>query len=106
MEEKDYNALYKAVVDAVVSIHELGIRSEKDITCLFVPDLMSYGLGGEIIVEIGGLFEKPKRTPEARQRLAKSVGSAVKMMHPDAMVECFITSFNPASGFWTSREDY
>lgn len=101
--EKDLNRLHKAIVSAVVDIAELGLKDENDMTCLFVPDLMSYGLGEEVIVEIGKLFEKPERTEKVRQRLAKSVGREVKKLYPKAKVDCFVESFNLAQGFWTSE---
>lgn len=103
--EEKLNDLHQSIVSAVISIPELGLKDENDMTCLFVPDLMSYGLGEEIIVEISGLFEKPERTDEVRQRLAENVGSNVKKLYPDAKVECFVSSFNPINGFWTSATE-
>ena len=101
--EEKLNALHKAIVKAIVSISELGLKTEKDITCLFVPDLMAYGLGEEIIIEIDGLFDKPERTEDVKQRLAESVGKSVKELYPNAKVECFVRTFNPKQGFWTSN---
>ncbi len=100
--EKKLNKVHQSIVSAVVGIPELGLKDQNDMTCLFVPDLMSYGLGEEIIVEIGGLFEKPERTKEIRQQLAKNVGLGIKKLYPKAKIECFVSSFNPENGFWTS----
>jgi len=100
--EDDLNRLHKSIVKAVVSVSELGLKDENDMTCLFVPDLMSYGLGEEIIVEIGGIFEKSERTDEVRQRLAMSVGKSVSALYPRAKVECFVSAFILRQGFWTS----
>lgn len=101
--EQDLNRLHKAIVSAVVGIPELGLHDENDITCLFPSDLMAYGLGDEIIVEISGLFEKPERTEEVLQYLAKKVGTAVQDLYPGTnKVECLVYSFNPKQGFWTS----
>lgn len=100
--EEDLNRLHKAIVEAVVSVSELGLKSENDMTCLFVPDLMSYGLGEEVIVEISGLYDKPERTDEVRHKLAESVGRSVKELYLDARVECFVSVFNPKQGFWVS----
>lgn len=100
--EADLNRLHQAIVKAVVSVRELGLYGENDMTCLFPPDLMQYGLGEEIIVEIGTLYEKPERTVEVRQRLARSVGEAVKAIYPKAMVECFVATINPAQDYWIS----
>lgn len=101
--EQDLNNLHQAIVAAVVSVSELGLKDETEMTCLFVPDLMVYGLGDEIIVEITGLFEKPERTEEVLQQLAKNVGQAVKELYPETnKIECLVYSFNPKQGFWTS----
>jgi phenylpyruvate tautomerase PptA (4-oxalocrotonate tautomerase family) len=102
--QKDLKRLYSKIVKAVTSVSELDLKDGKDMTILFVPDLMEYGLGAEIIVEISGLFERPERTPEVLQRLAENVGSAVKELYPKAKVECFIYTFNPRQGFWTSDQ--
>jgi len=101
--EDDLRKVHKAVVAAVVAVPELGLTDETQMTCLFPPDLMTYGLGEEIIVEISGLFDKPERTPEVRQQLAQGVGSAVYLLYPNAKVECFVQTFDPAQGFWVSK---
>ncbi len=100
--EADLNRLHQGIVGAVTSVSELGLHSEDDMTCLFIPDLMKYGLGEEIIVEISGLFEKPERTQDVRRRLIKNVGEVVKELYPKADVECFLTTVNPSQEFWTS----
>lgn len=102
--EDDLNRLHQAIVAAVVSIRELGLKDQNDMTCLFPPDLMKYGLGEEIIVEIGGLFRKPERTPEVCQRLARNIGGVVKAFYHNAKIECFVTTIDPLDGFWTSAE--
>lgn len=100
--EDDLNLLHKTIVKAVISVHELNLESEKDMTCLFPSDLMEYGLGEEIIIEIESLFEKQERTLEVRQKLAKNVGKSVSNLYSKARVECFVRTFNPNQGFWTS----
>lgn len=103
-DEEALNRLHQTIVGAVCRIQELGLRGQEDMTCLFVPDLMKYGLGEEIIIEIGGLFNKPERTPEVCQRLALSVGASVSALYHNAKVECFVQTFDPAQGFWVSPE--
>lgn len=100
--EDGLRILHKTIVHAVVSVSKLGLKDQNDMTCLFPPDLMKYGLGEEIIIEVSGLFEKPERTGEVFQELAKNLGESVHALYPDAKVECFIQSFNPTQGFWTS----
>ena len=104
VDEPRLNELHQNIVKAVVSVGELGVKDENDITCLFPTDMMKYGLGSEIIVEVAGLFVKPERTNEVRQRLAERLGHVVKELFPDAgLVECFVYPFSPLQGFWTSR---
>ncbi len=100
--ETDLNLLHQRIVGAAVSVSELGLHSERDITCLFPPDLMQYGLGEEIIIEISGLFEKPERTRDVRQRLARNVGRVVKELYPEAKIKCFVAIIDPSQGFWAS----
>lgn len=101
VEEEELRQLHQDIVKAVVGINELGLKDENDMTCLFPPDMMKYGLGSEIIIEILGLFEKPERTPEVISSLAFQVGAAVSRRFKEAKIECFVFPFNPASGFWT-----
>src|SRR3990167_8329498 len=103
--EKRLNVLHQEIVRAVKDIEDIGVKSEKDITCLFPSDMMKYGLGTEIIVEVTGLYEKPERTEKVRQRLAERIGKAVQGQFPNTeLVECFVYQFNPAQGHWSSRK--
>jgi hypothetical protein len=86
----------------LVGIPELKLSSEQDMTVLFPPDMMTYGLGEEIIIEITGLFKKPERTRFVRHCLAVQLGSTVKKLFTNAKVECLVHPFNPVDGFWTS----
>lgn len=72
-------------------------------TVLFPPDMMKFGLGSEIIIEVTGLFKKPGRTARIRNQLAKQLGAAIETHFPKAKVECFIGPFDPKQGFWTNR---
>ena len=56
----------------------------------------------EIIIEVTGLFKKPERTIEVRNRLAERLGKTLKEHFPKAMVECFVFPFDPEQGFWTN----
>ncbi len=104
MKESKLKELHQSIVRTLVDIEELGIKNEKDITCLFPLDLMRYGLGTDIIIEITGLYEKPNRDDIYRHLLAKSIGKVVQSFFPNAdQVECFVNSFNPNQGFWSSR---
>lgn len=93
--ERKLNQIFKGIVSAVESVPELGLKGEKSMTVLFPTDMMKYGLGTEIIVEVTGLFVKPERTDEVRQRLAQAIGTTVKGLFPKARVECFVFPFDP-----------
>ncbi len=105
MEEGKLNELHQAIVGAVSGVTELGLKDENDMTTLFPSDLMKYGLGTDIIVEITGLDDKPERTHDVLKRLAKNTGEAVSSFFPDAKVECFVPPFNHSqNGFWSTHE--
>ena len=60
--------------------------------------------GEEIIVEIGGLYEKTERTKEVQDKLAAAVGKVIKETYPEAKVKVFVSTFNPTtSGLWQSE---
>ena len=101
-EQKRFQKLCRKIVKAVVSVSELELE-EKDITVLFPKDHMKKGLEEEIIIDVSGLFEKPDRTPEVCQTLAKKLGQTVAEMFPKSKIECLVHTFNPANGFWTSE---
>jgi len=98
------NSLYKSIVEALVSIPELSIKGEEDILCLFPPDLMKYGLGEEISIEINGLpFMFSKNEPVC-ERIAKCVGKSVSAIYPKARVECSVEEFNAYKKVWDSEK--
>jgi hypothetical protein len=104
--EDDLRRLHQRIVAAVVSVKELALKDETQMTCLFPPDQMVYGLGAEIIVEVTGLFAHPNRAWLVKQDMARALGIALKILYPAAKVECFVTTFNQhQEGFWTSEED-
>jgi hypothetical protein len=101
--EEALNTLHQAIVKAVVSVKELGLKDETNMTNLFPPDQMQYGLGSEIVIEVSGLFVKPERTTTVRTLLARKLGMAVKNLYPEAKVEVFVNTFNQNDGgFWVS----
>ena len=102
LDEERLRYLYKKIVDAVEGVSELGIKGQSAITVLFPKDSMEFGLGEEIIIEVTGLFNKPERTFEVRQKLAEELGRAVSETFPRAKTECLVYPFDPADGFWSS----
>ena len=60
----------------------------------------------EILVFVDGLFDKPERTPEVRQRLAEVIRLEIEKVFPNKYVEVFIRPFDPTWGFSaTPRSD-
>ena len=100
-EQEPLERLHKSIVEAVISVKDFNLASEEDMTCLFPPDSMSYGLGSSIVVEISGL---PDRGETARHALAEKVGKAVYYLYLNAKVECIIHTANPADGYWKSSK--
>ncbi len=104
VDEQKIKELNQYIVRTVIGIGELGVKDEKDITCLFPLDMMKHSTGSAIVIEVTGLFEKPERTDEVRQRLAEQLGAVVESLFPATwLVECFVYPFNPSQGFWASR---
>lgn len=100
--ERKLNQVFESIINAVEGVPELDLKGKHSMTVLFPPDMMKFGLGTEIIIEVTGLFEKPEQTLEVRNRLAERLGKTLKEHFPQAMVECFVHPFNPEQGFWTN----
>jgi hypothetical protein len=106
MEDK-LRKLYEAIVAAVVEIPELGLKDGRDMTVLFPSDMMQFGLGKDIVVEVDGLFVKPERTREVRQALALSLVDTIwnwDRTQTIQNVECFVRSFDPAKEGFATRK--
>ena len=100
--EEDLNSLHQAIVKSVVSVPETETKSENDMVCLFPADLMKYGLGEEIIIEIDGLPIILRNDMEVREQLAQCVSKSVCRLYPDAKVECSVKRSNPATKVWVT----
>ena len=105
MEEEKIKELFDSIVAAVLSVKELGLKDETEMLVCFPPDMMRYGLGTEIMVEVSELWDRPKRTPEIRSRLTRMLGIAVEEIFPEAVVAVRLDPpFNPSDGFWTNKK--
>lgn len=98
--EEELRELHKAIVAAVVETNLIEVKNQNDMVVLFPSDLMKYGLGEEIIVEIGGLQRREGFSMS--ECLAERVGKAIQSSYPKARVECFINNFNMCS--WNSSK--
>ncbi len=101
--ELQLKALYDEIVAVFGSMPELEINA-RDVVIGYPSDMMLYGLGTDIVVEVDKLFDTPKRTPAVRSRLRAELGNAVKHAFPNAKVECFLGDpFRPTNeNFWSS----
>ncbi|MCL4404157.1 hypothetical protein M1432_02340 [Patescibacteria group bacterium] len=104
MSELELKALYDDIVSVFDSIPELELDAKK-VTIGYPSDMMLYGLGTDIIVEVEKMFDIPKRMPAVRARLIAGLGKAVKHAFPKAKVECFLEDpFRPTNdNFWSSE---
>ena len=100
--EEALRNLHKKIVKAVCSIRELGFENENDMTVLFPPDQMMYGLGTDIFIEISGILKGPEKTNEVLDRLSESVGKVVEELFPDSEIKCKAYPFEENYGFWTN----
>jgi hypothetical protein len=105
--EEKLRDLHNAIVAAAVGIKELGLKDENDFLNLFPADMMKYGAGTEIMVQVSELWEKPERTPEILNRLARALGETVRRMFPDARTVAARIDplFKPErDGFWMDQK--
>ena len=78
LQEERILKIERAIKKAIVDISELElIYNDIDYSFLQDPTIISDTVPVLIIVEL--LFDKPKRTPEVRQRLAQKIGEAFKL---------------------------
>lgn len=100
LKEKDLNGLHQAVVNVMTEFPETGVDSESDMLNLFQPDLMTYGLGSEIKIEISDL---PVCDKETQDFIARGVGGVFQRRFPKARIFCTAECHNPEVGVWSSH---
>ncbi len=94
--ERKLTEVFRGIVAAVIGVRELGLKSENDIS-IIAP--VGYHASSAIIVEVTGLFVRPERTPEVRQRLAEAIRCVIRGFFQTTMVEVFVFPFDPTQGF-------
>ncbi len=101
--EDDLRILHQKIVAAVVGVSELECKDENDMTVLFPTDLMKYGQGQEIIVEISGLFGKNAQKQWVQNRLARDVGITIASLYSEACVDVMVQlPLTSQLGFWSN----
>lgn len=100
--EGDLRNLHRRILECMGTL-KIGVRNEDDLLVLFVPDMMKFGLGDEILVEID-LFDDPRLNIDEwkRQSVAHQVGLVVKRHFPSSTVQCHVYSFSTKNGLWNS----
>lgn len=91
--------LHLTIVEEVFKMRVLEVNDEDDMVVLFPPDLMKYGLGKEIVVEVSGLLEKPEITDGVCNELAFNLGARVCHFYQNSRVVCFVQTQNPNRGY-------
>jgi hypothetical protein len=101
LSEEELNDLHNSIVKAVASVSEIGVNNESDMLNLFPSDMMNYGLGSEVVIEITGFPRKIDCGKSVRDKLAKAVGVAVKKNIREAtLVTCRVYSPDYEAGRW------
>ncbi len=96
--------IHQALVGAMEKTYKFGIHGEESTVHLFVPDMMKYGLGTEIVIE-GKWFPEPEYeviTDSDWNWLARSLGVAVQSILQHTFIQCVVKGFGVERGFWTS----
>ena len=105
--ENMLNGIHQEIVKAVAGIPELGVKSEADMLTLFPTDMMEYGLGTEILIEVL-CDERPWDSQdgnEMRNKLARNIGTTVQTFFPKAKIYCIPVIINRMIGYWSSEEE-
>jgi hypothetical protein len=103
--EEELRKIHKAVVAAVISVTGFvpgtSIKSEKDLLVLFPADLMGYGLGDEIAVEVTGIDYRGLSRSNTVQ-LLRRIGEALAVIFEKSYVECREIHSDMDDPFWSS----
>jgi len=99
LSEEQLENLHISIVKAAISIPEVGILDESQMLNLFPTDMMSYGLGTEIIVEVS-------KVPLScdlgiRNKLAQAIVTAIRNILPETRtIECDVLPINKDAGHY------
>ncbi|MFA4817554.1 MAG: hypothetical protein WC608_02375 [Parcubacteria group bacterium] len=95
--------LHQGIVKVLAGFMETGVKDEGDMLNLFPRDLMTYGLGSEIKVEITDL---PQKCDErSRYFIAREVGIFVGKIFSAANIFCTANCVDPEAGIWSFRKE-
>jgi len=101
LSEERLKELHHNIVAIMMGLVE-GVRSEDDLLVLFIPDMMKYGLGKDILVEIvlpiGSSF-----SPLLPRSVSRNITNTLIDMFPTANVNCLIGFSDASDGFWSLK---
>lgn len=100
-EEEVYMNLHQVLVGVAKMIQVPGVEREVDMLCLFPSDLMEYGLGSEILVEVDGY-----NGAFSNEVVAEHFGDAVRRLYPEAMILCKVSRDDPSDVWFFNPEPY
>ncbi len=102
--EEQLQELHQSIVKALKDTQELKVKDEKDIMVLFPSDMMKYGLGQDILIEISGshLF-LASNIDFLGVRLTKGVGVVVQRHFPDAKIQCDLHNMRAESSWFSGK---
>lgn len=103
LRQRKLKRLFEDIVEAVKRVPELGIRGAESVLVLFPADLMTFGLGTEIVVQVTNLFIRScGHEFELRMDLAEKLGNVIFAHFPKANVKCLVYPYEQPQGFWQS----
>ena len=86
MTEAQIQKLHKEIVKCVEDLELLSLKGEESMIVLFPRDMMSYGLGSEIYIEVNG-FPPPGFEDSVGWDIALALGVFFKSYYPEAHVQ-------------------
>lgn len=86
--EEELRALFEKIVETLCPIKNLGINNQTDLVILFPQDMMRYGLGSEIIVEMADFCCGSANFKQVFKKATKSMVDILTELYPDAQIQC------------------
>jgi len=90
LEEGELQKLHRGLVAAAVAVTEFNVHDENDMVNLFPKDMMSYGLGSEIVVEVAEVGPWLSHSLKVYHELLHGLAETVSQMFPRAKVHVLI----------------
>lgn len=102
--EKDYNQYFKELLRAARSVPSLRVQSEQDFIVLFPKDLMVYGVGTEIVINVDVPAHFMLGDGQADEAVS-AIFQVTQDLLPDAYIQCRLHKFDVTCGYWATGMD-